>query len=80
MQRRKRFENSKNSANLVKVQNAIRLATVVVTFHDFLPAHYTSQAVQAVMQEGVIKAPFLAVSEIPTRLSTMESVFRSYPK
>lgn len=35
-----------------RTQKAIRLATVGVTFHDFKPAHYTAQAVQAVLEEG----------------------------
>jgi len=35
-----------------RTQKAIRLATIGVTFHDFKPAHYTAQAVQAVLEEG----------------------------
>jgi hypothetical protein len=38
--------------NKIRVQKAIRLASVDVTFHDFKPAHYTAQAVQAVLEEG----------------------------
>jgi hypothetical protein len=40
------------SANQVRVQKAIRLAVVGVTFHDFKPAHLTAEAVQAVLEEG----------------------------
>ena len=40
------------SVNKIRVQKAIRLASVGVTFHDFKPAHYTAQAVQAVLEEG----------------------------
>jgi hypothetical protein len=40
------------SVNRIRVQKAIRLASVGVTFHDFKPAHFTSQAVQAVLEEG----------------------------
>ena len=40
------------SVNKIRVQKAIRLASVGITFHDFKPAHFTSQAVQAVLQEG----------------------------
>jgi hypothetical protein len=42
-----------NSVNRIRVQKAARLATVGVTFHDFKPAHFTAQAVQAVLEEGV---------------------------
>ncbi len=41
-----------NSVNRIRVGKAIRLASVGVTFHDFEPAHYTAQAVQAVLAEG----------------------------
>lgn len=41
------------SINRIRVQKAIRLASVGVTFHDFKPAHFTAQAVQAVLEEGV---------------------------
>jgi hypothetical protein len=40
------------SVNRIRVQKAIRLADVGVTFHDFKPAHFTAQAVQAVLEEG----------------------------
>jgi hypothetical protein len=40
------------SVNRIRVQKAIRLASVGVTFHDFKPAHFTAQAVQAVLEEG----------------------------
>ncbi len=43
----------RKSVNSIRVQKAIRLARVGVTFHDFPPAHYTAQAVQAVLAEGV---------------------------
>jgi hypothetical protein len=42
-----------DSVNRIRVEKAIRLASVGVTFHDFKPAHYTAQAVQAVLEEGV---------------------------
>ncbi len=41
-----------HSVNRIRVQKAIRLASVGVTFHDFEPAHFTAQAVDAVLQEG----------------------------
>jgi hypothetical protein len=40
------------SANCIRIEKAIRLATVGVTFHDFKPAHYTAQAAKAVLDEG----------------------------
>ncbi len=40
------------SANKIRAEKAIRLAAVGVTFHDFKPAHYTAQAVQAVLEEA----------------------------
>lgn len=40
------------SVNRIRVQKAIRLAEVGVTFHDFKPAHFTAQAVEAVLAEG----------------------------
>ena len=40
------------SVNKIRVQKAIRLAAVGVTFHDFDPAHYTALAVRAVLAEG----------------------------
>ena len=40
------------SVNKIRVQKAIRLASVGVTFHDFKPAHFTAQAVEAVLEEG----------------------------
>jgi hypothetical protein len=40
------------SINRVRVEKAIRLATVGVTFHDFDPAHFTARAVRAVLLEG----------------------------
>lgn len=40
------------SVDRVRVRKASRLATVGVTFQDFKPAHFTAQAVQAVLQEG----------------------------
>lgn len=40
------------SANHVRVEKAIRLAVVGVTFHDFKPAHFTAQAVKAVLDGG----------------------------
>jgi hypothetical protein len=40
------------SPNKVRVEKAMRLAAVGVTFHDFDPAHFTAQAVQAVLLEG----------------------------
>jgi hypothetical protein len=43
------------SVNKIRVQKAIRLAAVGVTFHDFKPAHYTAQAVQAVLEEGMAR-------------------------
>jgi hypothetical protein len=46
-------ELPQGSANRVRVGKAIRLAAVGVTFHDFDPAHFTAQAVQAVLLEGV---------------------------
>ncbi len=42
----------RSSVNRIRVQKAIRLASVGVTFHDFKPAHYTAQAVHAVLEEG----------------------------
>ncbi len=42
----------RSSVGRIRVQKAIRLARVGVTFHDFKPAHYTAQAVQAVLEEG----------------------------
>jgi hypothetical protein len=41
-----------DSVNRIRVQKAIRLASVGVTFHDFKPAHFTAQAVRAVLEEG----------------------------
>ncbi|WP_028231038.1 hypothetical protein [Paraburkholderia mimosarum] len=41
------------SVNRIRVRKAIQLARVGVTFHDFLPAHYTALAVQAVLDEGI---------------------------
>jgi hypothetical protein len=43
---------SNGSVNRIRVQKAIRLANVGVTFHDFKPAHFTARAVQAVLEEG----------------------------
>jgi hypothetical protein len=40
------------SVNKIRVQKAIRLAAVGVTFHDFDPAHFTALAVRAVLAEG----------------------------
>jgi hypothetical protein len=40
------------SINKTRVEKAIRLAAVGVTFHDFDPAHFTAQAVRAVLLEG----------------------------
>jgi len=40
------------SVNKLRVEKAIRLAAVGVTFHDFDPAHYTALAVRAVLAEG----------------------------
>jgi hypothetical protein len=40
------------SVNKITVEKAIRLAAVGVTFHDFDPAHFTAQAVRAVLLEG----------------------------
>jgi hypothetical protein len=40
------------SGNRVHAQKAIELARVGVTFHDFKPAHYTAQAVRAVLEEA----------------------------
>jgi hypothetical protein len=40
------------SVNRIRVEKAIRLAAVGVTFHDFLPAHFTALAVRAVLAEG----------------------------
>ncbi len=42
----------RGSVNSIRIQKAIKLASVGVTFHDFKPAHYTAQAVQAVLEEG----------------------------
>ena len=39
------------SVNRIRVQKAIRLAIVGVTFHDFKPAQFTAQAVRAVLEE-----------------------------
>lgn len=41
-----------DSVNRIRVQKAIRLASVGVTFHDFKPAHFTAHAVRAVLEEG----------------------------
>jgi hypothetical protein len=41
------------SANSIRMQKAIKLASVGVTFHDFKPAHYTAQTLQAVLEEGI---------------------------
>ena len=41
------------SANHIRVEKAIKLAAVGVTFHDFKPAHFTALATQAVLDEGV---------------------------
>ena len=41
------------SVNKIRVEKAIRLLAVGVTFHDFPPAHFTAQAVDAVLREGV---------------------------
>jgi hypothetical protein len=41
------------SADHVRVEKAIKLAAVGVTFHDFKPAHFAAAAVQAVLDEGV---------------------------
>jgi hypothetical protein len=40
------------SVNKIRVEKAIRLAAVGVTFHDFDPAHYKALAVGAVLVEG----------------------------
>ena len=40
------------SVNKIRVEKAIRLAAVGVTFHDFDPAHFTALAVRAVLAEG----------------------------
>lgn len=40
------------SVNKIRVEKAIRLAAVGVTFHDFDPAHFTAQAIRAVLLEG----------------------------
>ena len=40
------------SANRIRVEKAIKLAAVGVTFHDFKPAHFTALATQAVLDEG----------------------------
>ena len=41
------------SVNKIRVSKAIRLLSVGVTFHDFPPAHFTSQAADAVLLEAV---------------------------
>jgi hypothetical protein len=41
------------SVNHIRVEKAIKLSAVGVTFHDFKPAHFTAAAVQAVLDEGV---------------------------
>ena len=41
------------SINKIRVEKAIRLAAVGVTFHDFDPAHFTAEAVRAVLREGI---------------------------
>jgi hypothetical protein len=43
-----------NSVNHIRVGKAIRLAAVGVTFHDFKPAHFTVEAVRAVLDEGML--------------------------
>jgi hypothetical protein len=40
------------SVNKIRVEKAIGLAAVGVIFHDFDTAHFTAQAVQAVLLEG----------------------------
>jgi len=40
------------SVNRIRIYKAIRLGSVGVTFHDFEPAHFTAQAMQAVLDEG----------------------------
>lgn len=45
-------ELPEGSVNKIRVEKAIRLAAVGVTFHDFDPAHFTAQAVRAVLLEG----------------------------
>ncbi len=40
------------SVNKIRVQKAIRLAAVGVTFHDLDPAYFTALAVKAVLAEG----------------------------
>jgi hypothetical protein len=41
--------------NKIRVEKAIRLAAVGVTFHDLDPAHFTAQPVRAVLLEGTRK-------------------------
>lgn len=45
-------ELPEGSVNKIRVEKAIQLAAVGVTFHDFDPAHFTAQAVRAVLLEG----------------------------
>lgn len=42
----------RNLPNGSVVEKAIELASIGVTFYDFKPAHYTAQAVQAVLEEA----------------------------
>ncbi|MDA8091746.1 MAG: hypothetical protein M0Z61_16190 [Nitrospiraceae bacterium] len=42
-----------DSANRVRAQKAISLARVGITLHDFLPAHYLSQSIQATLTESM---------------------------
>jgi len=45
-------ELPEGSVNKIRVEKAILLAAVGVTFHDFDTAHFTAQAVHAVLLEG----------------------------
>ena len=44
-----------HSANRIRARKAIALARVGITLHDFLPAHYLTQAIHAVLTESKAK-------------------------
>ena len=46
------WKSPSGSVNRIRIEKAIRLASVGVTFHDFKSAHFTAQAVQAVLEEA----------------------------
>lgn len=41
-----------NSVNRIRVEKAIKLLQVGITFHDYKPAHFTAEAVKSVLDEG----------------------------